>query len=349
MTPELKSIAVFRLSALGDVLMYVPTIRALQQAFPKTKLTWIISKPAHDLVKNLEDVEFLVIDKPKTPWDYLKLRNIFKNYHFDVLFASQACYRTNFMYYFISAKQKIGYDAIRGRDLHVFFVNNYLPFKKVHNLEGYLQFAESLGADISNVRWELPLDKDATEWVLKFLSSIDRTSGPLVLINPAASKTDRTWLVERYIEVIKFLKNKYHANVILCGGPMEFDRQLANQILSEVDAIDLVGKTKLMQLISLIKEADLVICPDTGPSHMAVAVNTPVIALHAVTNPELSGPYGQLHHVVNRYPEAKKQFGKKIKNSLDIRRSWNQKVRHPKVMHLIEVNDVIEKIQMVLN
>ena len=48
-----KSIAVFRLSALGDVLMFLPTVRALQRNFPQAKISWIISRPAYDLVKNI--------------------------------------------------------------------------------------------------------------------------------------------------------------------------------------------------------------------------------------------------------------------------------------------------------
>jgi heptosyltransferase I len=91
----------------------------------------------------------------------------------------------------------------------------------------------------------------------------------------------------------------------------------------------------------------LLICPDTGPSHMAAALNKPVVALHAVTRPEVSGPYGQLHHAVNRYEDAVKRYG--FTRNLAENARWFQKVHHPEVMHLISVEDVLIKVKKVFN
>ena len=66
----INSICIVRLSALGDVLMLVPLVRTLQANLPHASITWIISRPAYDLVEGIEGVEFIVIDKPnnlKTP------------------------------------------------------------------------------------------------------------------------------------------------------------------------------------------------------------------------------------------------------------------------------------------
>lgn len=347
MTNTPQSIAILRLSAIGDVLMYVPTVRALQKSFPGAKLYWIISNPAYQLVKNIENINFIVIEKPRSFVEHWKLYKKFKQYHFDILLASQASMRTNLLYLFISAKKKIGYDFIRGKEGHAFLMDARIPFKKTHTLQGFMQFAEYIGADITEVIWNLPIDLSAQEWVGQFLLQNQVHKGPVIVINPAASKPERSWLPERYKEVIRYLQNKYSAQVILCGGPSEFDRQLANKILNEVDVLDLVGKTQLIQLMALIDRADLVICPDTGPSHMAAAVNTPVIALHAVTKPEISGPYGQLHHVINYYPEAKQRYGK-TKKIIFTQKSWFDKVHHAEVMNLIQVHDVIAKIDEIL-
>ncbi|NNG14393.1 MAG: hypothetical protein HKM22_04465, partial [Gammaproteobacteria bacterium] len=62
---NIHRIAILRLSALGDVCMVVPVIRTLQQALPQAQITWIISRPAYDLVEGMDGVEFIVIDKPR--------------------------------------------------------------------------------------------------------------------------------------------------------------------------------------------------------------------------------------------------------------------------------------------
>ena len=94
----IDTIALLRLSALGDVVMMVPMVRTLQKTFPKLEITWVISKPMHALLEGLDGVEFIVIDKPKSVFDYLKLRKQFKAYHFDVLLAAQANLRVNLIW-----------------------------------------------------------------------------------------------------------------------------------------------------------------------------------------------------------------------------------------------------------
>jgi heptosyltransferase I len=346
MSESIKSIALFRLSAIGDVLMFLPMVRALQGSFPQAKITWIISNPAYQLVQGIEGVEFIVIDKPKTLKDYWKLYRLFQKYHFDVLLACQASMRAHLIYPMIKAKRKIGYDNIRSQEGHRFVVSEQIPFKKVHTQDGFLQFAEYLGADISQVSWDLPIDKQALAWADEKLKEVFGDSKPLVLINPAASKLERCWPAEYYPELIHYLQKTYQANVLLCGGPGALDRKLADEILAKVSIADWVGKTNLKQLMALISKAQLLICPDTGPSHMAAAVGTPVIALHGVTKPEISGPYGQLHRVVNKYPKAKSKF-----HPASIGHEggdWFEKVHHPEVMQLIQCSDVIEKVDEIL-
>lgn len=343
---SLQSIALFRLSAIGDVLMYVPTLRALQVAFPDAKITWIISRPAYDLVKNIAGVDFIVIDKPKTLSDFWRFRQTLKAYHFEVLLATQASFRAHLLYPLIKAKRKIGYDKIRAQEGHRWFINESIPFRKNHTVEGFLQFAQYLGADTQKVVWDIPIEPEAAQWVDQYLQAFDRKLGPVVLINAASSKLERCWFSERFIEVIQFLQQHYVAHVILIGGPSPLDKKIADEIVQHVDVHNLVGKTKLVQLFAMVAKADLLICPDTGPSHMAAALGTKVISLHAVTKPEISGPYGQLNHVVNQFPQAKRKYHVHEAKNLD--KDWFEKVHHPDVMRLVEVKDVIEKIQTIL-
>ncbi|MDI1351165.1 MAG: glycosyltransferase family 9 protein, partial [bacterium] len=118
----IKTICIVRLSALGDVLMLVPLIRTLQAGLPQAKLTWIISRPAYDLVADMDGVEFLVIDKPKSLADFWHFKKQMRHRQFDVLLAPQASFRTNLLYPLIKAKRKIGYDAHRAKDGHRWFV-----------------------------------------------------------------------------------------------------------------------------------------------------------------------------------------------------------------------------------
>lgn len=332
----INSICLVRLSALGDVLMMVPLIRTLQTALPDTKLTWIISRPAFDLVEGMDGVEFIVIEKPKNLIDLWQFKKQMSSRHFDVLLAPQASLRTNLLYPLIKAKRKIGYDALRAKDGHGWFVKERITPGLDHTLDGFLKFAEPLGIREKIIRWDLPLAAVDYEWAENHLPQ----QGPILVVNPAASKPERSWPVERYIAVLQHAREQWQAQIVLTGGPGDYDKLLAAQILQEIPAINLVGKTKPKQLLAVISKATAVLCPDTGPSHMSAAVNTPVVALHAVTNPLVSGPYVFQHLVVNRYPEAvEKVLGLTMEQHV-----WGTHVHGDEAMKLIAVDDVIKRL-----
>ena len=108
--------------------------------------------------------------------------------------------------------------------------------------------------------------------------------------------------------------------------------------------MNLCGKTTPKQLAALLSLVDVLIAPDTGAVHIARSMNTPVIGLYAVASPKLSGPYQQLDYCVDAYPQAVQKFLGKSFAQL----AWNTRVHETKAMDLIEVAEVIEKLNAVL-
>lgn len=337
----IKSMAMVRLSALGDVLMMVPLVRTIQDNMPHTELTWIISRPAFDLVEGMNGVEFIVMDKPKNALDYWRFKRQMSDRRFDVLLAPQASLRTNLLYPLIRAKRKIGYDAKRAKDGHGWFIKEQIAPANEHTVDGFLGFASSLGIQNKVIRWDMPLGSEDFAWADHHLP----TDGLILLVNPAASKPERSWPVACYIELLQRARHQWPVHVVLTGGPGAYDRELADKITSQVPhVIDLVGKTKPKQLLAVISRATVVVCPDTGPSHMAAAMNTPVVALHAVTNPAISGPYTFRHLVINRYPDAAAQ----VLNVPYEQLRWGTQIHGHDAMKLITVDDVMTRLSGLL-
>jgi heptosyltransferase I len=334
----IKTICIVRLSALGDVLMLVPLIRTLQKKLPDVKLTWIISNPAYELVKSITGVEFIVIDKPNTVIDYLRFKKMMSKRHFDVLFATQSSLRANLLYGFIKAKRKIGYDNLRAKDFHKLFINEQVKPGRDHTLDGFLRFAEALDIKDYDIRWDLKINELDYAWAQKSIGK----NGPdiIVLINPAASKPERSWSVDGYVAIINYVQSKYNAKVFLIGGPNRHDKELGDLIASKVSVINLIGKTKLTQLLAVISLGDILICPDTGPSHMGSAVGTKVMALHAVTSVNVSGPYLSRHRCVCCYDKAVKDILNKNLKDLP----WGTHVHGEKTMQLIKPDMVFKKL-----
>lgn len=325
-----------RMSALGDVLMFVPLVRALQSHFPHARITWVISRPAYDLVENMDGVEFIIIQKPRSLKDYWQFRKIFRERRYDVLIAAQASLRANLLYPLIRAKRKIGYGGSRAKDGHAWFVHETINCGRCHTLESFLKLAEPLGLLKPEITWRMPLSEIDFAWADEQLKSIKK---PILIINPAASRPERTWAVERYIEVIEFAQSSLNFTVILTGGPGAVDKMMGEAIVQSLPSvINLIGQTKPKQLMALIQRAALLLSPDTGPAHMAAAVGTPVIALHAATNVDISAPYSYQDLAINVYPEAlKTHYGKTVDQC-----RWGTQVRDARVMDLI-TTEVVKK------
>lgn len=339
---KLSSLAIFRLSALGDVVMMVPTVRAIQKAFPGLAITWIISRPMYALLQGLDGVDFIVIDKPKSLGDYWRLRRQLKRHHFDVLFAAQANLRANLVYPLIKAKCRLGFDNKRSREGHRWFVDYQIECRRNHILDSFLQFARAIGVKEAELRWDLPIDGADKQYAEQKLSE-----KRWVAINPCASKLDRNWPIERFIELMQRMKRQWGCCFVLTGGNSDAEKTAAKKIIDVFgdDCLDLVAKTTLRQLAAVLAKVELLVSPDTGPAHLAVAMQTPVVGLYADITSKLSGPYLYQELVVDRYQEALMQFRRKKMQNVP----WITRIHDVKAMELIQVDDVMKQVKKVMD
>lgn len=337
----MDSICLVRLSALGDVLMFVPTVRTLQKNFPGAKITWIISPFAYQMVKDLDGVEFIVLDMSSHLKGLWQLRKRMRGRTFDVLLGAQASVRANILYPFIPAKRKVGYDEKRAKDLHRLFVREQIAAADGHTLDGFLQFAQHIGANTLDIRWDIPISEADNAKAKALLQD----AAPYAVVNPVASKPERSWTLEGYLAVIAHLQSQHGLKVVLTGGPVEQDRAMAKAILEQnPDCLDLVGKTKPKELLAIIRDAKMLLCPDTGPSHMATAVGTPTVALHAVTSSRVSGPYHAREWAVDYYDSAVREI---LKQEPEHTR-WGKHIHGMDTMKLIPLEEVIARCDALL-
>lgn len=336
---DVKNIGIVRLSALGDVVLLVPTVRMIQRSWPSAEITWIISNPASSMLKGLSGVRIEEIDKPSSLRDYWHLWRQYRNRCFDILLCMQASFRSNLIYPLIPAVRKVGFDSRRGRDGHRWFVREQINYCDEHLLDGFKRFARYLGAPDLPAEWDLPIGPEDKNFARDQLSP-----GQWIAINPCASKAERNWPEERFLEFIHKAKTRWPINIVLTGGSGNKEAEMAERIARSTGVLNLVGKTCPKQLAAILARVSVLVAPDTGPVHIAVAQNTPVIGLYAVARPQLSGPYGQLDFTVNCYPQAVREYlGKDPREA-----GWHERVHHKQAMSLITVDAVLGKLERIL-
>ena len=337
------SICILRLSAIGDVSHVLPVINAIRARHPQARLTWIIGKLEYRLLAQFPDVEFIVFDK-KGGFNAIKeLRNTLKGRCFDVLLHMQVAARANLLSMLIKAPVRIGWDKPRWRDRHQWFINRSVrSVPHQHQVDGFLEFARALGDDPGPPQWGLPIGEADQQWADATLRGAPDAGKPIFMISPCSSHALRNWSAERYALVANHAIDKLGMRVVLVGGPSELEKVMGEAIESAMQhkPQNLIGKDTLTQSVALLKAADIVLSPDSGPAHLASAVGTPVIGLYAATPSARSGPYSSLDLCVDKYTEAALKFRQKTPGEL----RWGQRIEEPGVMDLINVEDVVAKL-----
>ncbi len=344
-TPE--SICILRLSAIGDCCHTLPVVRTLQAAFPKTPVTWVIGATEYKLLEGADGIEFITFDKTGGFKSWLATRKKLGGRHFEVLLHMNASLRASLASTAVAARRRIGFDKARARDFQWAFSNERIAEQhpqRRHVLDGLFQFAEHLGVQEREMRWDIPVSDADRGFARELTDGME----PVCVISPCSSqraRNFRNWSVDNYVSLIKKLQDKYGTKVILTGAASDIENHYAREIIARTDSVtDLNGATSLKQLFALIAAANVVICPDSGPAHMATAAGTPVIGLYATSNPERTGPYIDRQLTVNKYPAAVRlEFDKDVSQV-----RFGQRVRNPNAMDLIKVKDVIEKADAVL-
>jgi heptosyltransferase I len=339
------SVCILRLSAIGDITHALPVLRTLQHHWPETRITWVIGKNEHALVSEIEGVEFITFDKSLGLGAYHDVRNKLAGRHFDVLLHMQLSLRASVASLFIKSKIKLGFDRARAKDMQWLFTNEKIfpRSTRQHVVDSFLEFPRRLGLE-PVLKWDLPVSASAVENVMQMISG-----EKFLAINPCAvakSRNWRNWTVEGYAEVADFAAEHHGMTVLLTGGPSSDERNMADAIaaLCSHKPHNMVGKTTLPELVALLHLSQVVIAPDTGPAHIASALNTPVIGLYAATNPQRAGPYNYKELVVNRYPEALHKYYELEVNDAP----WGKRIQNDECMALIKPEEVTARLTRAL-
>jgi heptosyltransferase I len=334
-----ESLCILRLSAIGDTCHVVPLVRTLQRVWPTTRLTWVIGRVEARLMSLLPGVEFITIDKRAGLAAARSLRASLRGRRFDVLLHMHLSLRASLVSALISANIRLGFDRARARELQWLFTNAQIePRLRQHVLDSFQGFLGALGLPQGDLQWNLPLPAEAQHYAAALVPDAQ----PTLIISPCSAHPARNWRPERYAAIAEHAVQAHGMRVILCGGPSALERAMGASIERRVAVpiVNQIGADTLPQLLALLARASMVLCPDSGPAHMATMVGTPVIGLYAATRLGRTGPYLSRQWCVDRYEAAAQRFRHRTAEQL----AWSEKIEHPGVMDLIEVADVRERL-----
>jgi heptosyltransferase I len=330
----LRHVGIVMMSAVGDAVHVLPLLTALKRHSPDTKVTWVLQPGAASLVRGHWAVdEIIEFDRSRGWRAYPAVRKALAHKPFDVVLALQVYFKAGIVTSFTQSPIKLGFDRTRARDLNWLFTTDRLPARDgQHVQDQYFEFLEALGIPHEPVTWDLGPWKHERAWQREFLATYDRPIAPIVV---ATSKPEKDWMPERWAEVSDTLYNDFGLQPVLVGGRSARELAAERVILdrAKVPVSSALG-SGLRNLVGILDGAALVLSPDTGPLHMTVALNRPVVSLMGYTNPKRVGPYRRFHDLlIDAYGDHGEDYPLSMEN-------------RPGRMSRISVRDVLDKVEL---
>jgi heptosyltransferase-1 len=319
---EFKNILLIKLSAMGDVVQTLPVLNKLRRRYPKARIDWLVTPPTDELLRYnpaiTEVIEFSR-DEWAKPWrlapfaSAAQLIALLRAAEYDLVIDLQGQLRSAIFAFASGAPVRIGFDKPRAdvwkasprkisdeakkhawqgaREGSWLAYTHHLQVLTldIHPVERYLGVGPMLGLDDDAPDFSFPIPPEATTRIDALLDYYDIAKAKLIVIAPGTNWGTKQWRSDGFAEVARYFR-KNSCAVALIGSDRE--RETCEAVVRLAPgAVNLAGETTLSELAALIRRASICVTNDSGPMHLAVALDRPVVSLFGPTDPVWAGPY----------------------------------------------------------
>ncbi len=292
---EPRKILIIKPSSFGDVIHGLPVLHALRLRFPKAELHWVVAKSFAGILEGHPLIHRLwVIDKdawkkpgnlPRTCSELRRLSKDLRAEKFDLVIDLQGLFRSAVICLFTGAEERVGFESAR-EGAKFSYKYRVRTETELHAVEKNLLLAQFVGCEPAGPVFPLP--------PLGEVPRIVKGMGQYAVIAPSAGTLVKRWPAECFGRLAALLPI---ASIIVGGRS---DAALGDEVaqLSGSRAVSLAGKTSLKELGAIMRGAKFLVTTDSGPMHLAAALNIPVFAIFGPTSPLRTGPYGKIHTII---------------------------------------------------
>lgn len=287
-----RNVLIIKLSSLGDVVMATPVIRAVKNARPDTRLSWLVEEASRDIVEGNPLLDEVLIWR-KDEWVRLlrKGRLIslaaeiasfirkLRSRRFDAVYDLQGFLKSAVWARVSGAGERVGLESREGSRV---LMTRVIPWDRSEKRIGaqYLQFVRGLGIEPGGFEMDIAIAEE--ERFAASFREANSIEGRYAALCPFSSKPQKEWIHERWAGLSRRLVSEHGLRPVMLGGPGDVE---AAKRMASSDIINMVGKTTVKQTAALIKHASLLIGGDTGLTHMGIAFGVPTVAIFGSTYP----------------------------------------------------------------
>jgi lipopolysaccharide heptosyltransferase II len=292
---KIKKILCIKPRGIGDIVLSTIILENIKHAYPEAKIDYLVELFASDaLVNNYLINKVLTYSKKES---FFKIISKIRKEKYDLVIDLYSNPRTAQMTFLSGAKYRVGY-SYRGRK----YAYNILASSERgehHSAEHNLELIEALKIPIISKNIHFYLNDDEKQFGKSFIEKNFDKDKILFGIIPSGGWPSKRCDAEKWVEICQAINEKYNVNFIILWGPGdEADSTYLKQKLGE--NIKLAPETNIRQMAAIINFCDILIANDSGPMHIAAALNKPVLGLFGPTDPKKHGPYSPYSAYINK-------------------------------------------------
>ncbi|MEZ6065556.1 MAG: glycosyltransferase family 9 protein [Planctomycetaceae bacterium] len=299
-TLQPRRICIVKPSALGDIVQSLPVLSALRERWPDAHISWVVKECFSDLLVDHPELDEVIpfngsARRSRFFIELARLGRVLRSRDYDLAIDLQGLLRSGAMVQATGARRRIGFSC--GREGSTLCYTDIVPVGPgdIPVTERYWKVVRALGIDVDIPPVQLGLRPEHHQFATQAVSGLD---GPILAIHPSAGWETKRWPVHHFERIARLAYQRHRASILLIGGKdaMPAAAQIRKSAIGPM--LDLTGRTTLRELAAVISQSDVVLSGDSGPMHLAAAMETRVVSLFTCTNTIRHAPYGQEHRVV---------------------------------------------------
>ena len=292
-----KNILIVKPSSLGDVVHTLPLLKDLRMGFPDAHIAWLIKRQYAGILEGNPYLNEII----PWEWDGFELIKKLRESRFDLVIDVQGLFRSGFAAFLSGAHERIGFKNARELSPLFYTKRVSVPAMDIHAVDRYRLITDYLGIKQYPPDFTIIIDEQEKVCVERLLFESGVKDGDiLVMVNPSGRWQSKRWGTEKFASLCDVLSSEYGVKTVIIGGPEDIRTSCEVKTLMRTAPIITAGKTTIKGLAALLSKAKVLVTNDSGPMHIAAALNVPVVAIFGPTDPGRTGPYGKGHIVVRK-------------------------------------------------
>jgi lipopolysaccharide heptosyltransferase I len=303
---------VVRLGSLGDLVHTLPAVSAIGRAHPEAEIDWLVDAAHREFLDLVPILSSVIALRRPTVGGWWEARHTLRARQYAAALDFQGLLKSAALTWLSGARRTIGFNtrSLREPAAALFYSESVPVGHTTHVIEKNLHLAARVGADTARLEFPIAAVSSAA------LDDVrSRGLESFALLNCGGAWPNKRWPADRFGRLAAWLRSEHGLSSVALWGPGE-DALAAEVVRVSGGAAVAAPRTNLRDLVAFARAARLMVSGDTGPTHIAGAVGTPIVALFGPTDPARNGPWGAGDLEISRYARCDCHYERSCRRDL---------------------------------